>query len=482
MLVAGTFLVNAAFNFALSVLIARFLGPQGFGQYAIAAAAAVVLNALMLDWIRLAATRYYSEGTRAADPAVRSTLDALFVLSAVGVMLVSTVAIAIGIDLGLPAALAALAPAMAICNGLYDYHTALVRARFEDRNYCLLVITKNLFGFLLVVSGAWWFKSPTIVMAGFVVSLLATLLTARHRLVDPGVTLLRPHWPSARRYFLYGFPVIAAAAIYFLIPLWNRTAIAATLGFGASGEFSLAYDLAVRVVQTVGSALDILLFQIAVKAEKEQGLQAAKEQIARNMAIVLAVLLAVSTGYWLVLPSFEILFVPPDFRQSFAATTTILLPGLLCFALVQAAITPVFQLKEITWPAIVAALGAFSLNAILASPLAGSPSALGFAWAQSLGYGLALVIAAVFSFRAMTVAPPFKDAIVSLLAVAAMVAVVWPIRGLGPGWTALLLSAAAGSATFALLVWAGDVGRCRSLFRARSSGDLGFARSRHRKP
>jgi O-antigen/teichoic acid export membrane protein len=52
MLVTTTFLINSAFNFALGLLIARFLGPQGFGQYAIAAAVAVVLNTLFLDWIR----------------------------------------------------------------------------------------------------------------------------------------------------------------------------------------------------------------------------------------------------------------------------------------------------------------------------------------------------------------------------------------------------------------------------------------------
>ncbi len=65
MLVVATFLVNSAFNLALGLLVARFLGPQGFGQYAVAAALGVALNVLFLDWIRLAATRFYSP-TRAA--------------------------------------------------------------------------------------------------------------------------------------------------------------------------------------------------------------------------------------------------------------------------------------------------------------------------------------------------------------------------------------------------------------------------------
>jgi O-antigen/teichoic acid export membrane protein len=464
MLIAGTFILNAAFNFALGILIARFLGPHAFGQYAIAAAAAVVLNTLMLDWVRLAATRFYSNRTRAEEPAVRGTLDALFGLSAAGLILVVGIAILMGADLELPVMLAALAPAMAICNGLFDYHSALTRARFEDRTYSLLVVLKNLLALVLMVGGAWWLQSATVVAAGLVLSLLATLLAARRRLVDPGVQVLRPDWPSARRYFLYGFPVIAAAAIYFLIALWNRTAIAVSLGFGPSGEFSLAYDLAVRVVQTVGSAVDIILFQLAVRAEEEHGPEAAREQLARNMALVLAAVLAVSTGYWLVLPSFEALLVPQAFRQSFTTLTLILLPGLVCFALVQAAVTPVFQLKRITWPAIVGAVAALVANVALVGAAA-TPSTAAFAVAQALSYGLALAIVAFLSYRAMAVVPPARDVAAALLATVAMMAVVWPIRALGPGWTTLLLSVAAGAATFAIIICTANVGRIRTLAR-----------------
>jgi O-antigen/teichoic acid export membrane protein len=467
MLVASTFLVNAALNFALGILIAWFLGPQGFGQYAIAASVAVVLNTFMLDWIRLAATRFYSDRTRSDDPAVRGTLDTLFVLSATGVILIAGTAIALGYGLDLPVALAALVPAMAICNGLYDYHTALARARFEDRTYVRLVIVRNLLALVLMVGGAWWFKSPTVVAAGLVVGLVATLLSARHRLVDPGVTILRPHWPSAGSYFLYGFPIIAAAGVYFLIPLWNRTAIATSLGFGASGEFSLAYDLTIRVVQTVGSALDILLFQLAVKAEEERGPEAGNEQLVRNMVLSLAVLTAVAAGYWLILPSIEALLVPPAFRQSFTSITTALLPGILCFALVQAAITPVFQLKKSTWPAIMGAGVAFILSVVLVGPWGWQPSLTGYATAQAVGYGAAFVLLAALSLMALKAVPGLKDMVASLLAVAAMIAAVWPIRGLEPGWMTLILSATAGAAIFAGIVWLANVGQCRALVTSR---------------
>ncbi len=469
MLVTTTFLINSAFNFALGLLIARFLGPLGFGQYAIAASVAVVLNTLFLDWIRLAATRFYSERTRSDEPAVRGTLDAIFILSSLGVATTSAIAIILGLDFGLMVVLAGLAPVMGICNGLFDYHTALVRARFDERSYSLLVILKNVLSLVFMVGGAWWFQSPVVVAAGFVLSIFATLLIGRRRLIDPGVNILKPDWTAARGYILYGVPVILASMIYFLIPLWNRTAIASSLGFAASGQFSLAYDLAIRVVQTIGSALDIILFQITLKAEAEHGRDKAREQLSTNMGLVLAAVLAVATGYWLVLPSFEALLVPEAFRGSFASVTAILLPGLVCYALVQAAVTPVFQLKQQTWPVVLAALAGLLTNAILSWSLTAMDIQT-YAAIQAVSYAVALGFAAALALRAMNVLPRLRDVVGALVATLAMAAAVWPVRGWGPGWATLLVSMGAGAVVFAAVVLAFNFGGCREMIRRRLRG------------
>jgi O-antigen/teichoic acid export membrane protein len=470
MLVTVTFLINSAFNLALGLLIARFLGPQGFGQYAIAAALAVVLNTLFLDWIRLAATRFYSERTRSDDPSVRGTLDAIFILSSLGVAVTSAVAILLGLDFGLMVALAALAPVMSICNGLFDYHTALARARFEERTYSLLVILKNMLSLLLMVGGAWWFQSPVIVAAGFVLSIFATLMIGRHRLIDPGVSIMKPDWAQAQRNFLYGFPVIFAAMIYFVIPLWNRTAIASSLGFAASGQFSLAYDLAIRVIQTIGSALDIMLFQIALKMDADHGRERAREQLSTNAAIVLAAVLAVATGYWLVLPSFEALLVPEAFRGPFTSVTTMLLPGLVCFTLIQAAVTPVFQLNQKTWPVVLAAASGLVANAALTWSLGAAAGIDAYAAAQAISYTIALLVAVVLALRTMHVWPRPRDVLAVAVAILAMVLAVWPIRAWGPGWATLVVSMLAGAAAFAAVLTAFNMAGCRDLIRQRLRG------------
>jgi O-antigen/teichoic acid export membrane protein len=461
MLVVAAFLINSVFNFALGLLIARFLGPEGFGQYAIAAALAIVINTLFLDWIRFAATRFYSERTRSDDPAVRGTLDAIFILSSVGALAACGALLMMGQDFKLALTLAALTPLMGLCNGLFDYHAALLRSRDDRRGFAMMVIIKNLLSLPLMVGGALWFESPALVAAGFILSILATLAVAWRRLRDPGVRILTPDWMRAGGFFTYGFPIIAALLIYYLIPLWNRASIANDLGFAASGQFSLAYDIAIRMVQTVGSALDIILFQIAIKAEDEHGLDRAKAQLSANMGLVFTAVAAVVLGYWLVLPSFEAVLTPAAFRGPFAELTTILLPGLACYALIQFAVTPVFQLQRRTWPVIICAALALLINAVLVVPLGTEAKVADYARAQSFAYGAALVAAAVLALAQLRVLPRASDMLKAVAALAAMALAVWPFRGMAPGLVPLLASIATGGAACAIVLTALDLGGLR---------------------
>ena len=78
MIVGFAFASNALFNFLVGLLVAKFLGPEEFGRFAIASATAIIVNTGALDWIRLSAVRFYSARTRADHPEVRATLDACF--------------------------------------------------------------------------------------------------------------------------------------------------------------------------------------------------------------------------------------------------------------------------------------------------------------------------------------------------------------------------------------------------------------------
>ena len=94
----------------------------------------------------------------------------------------------------------------------------------------------------------------------------------------------------------YSLPIVGANLLYLAIPLANRSILAILDGFSETGQFSLAYDFGTKAVQAIGSALDIVLFQIAVATHELHGSVQARQQIARNMTIVIAMVLPACTG------------------------------------------------------------------------------------------------------------------------------------------------------------------------------------------
>ena len=116
MRVIVAFLVNTVCNFAIGLLVAKFLGPEEFGRFALAMAVGVVMQAGLFDWIRLAATRFYSARAGAQEPDLRATLDVAFALVAfvLGALAVGGILLALAMPMpraliGLAAALQALA-------------------------------------------------------------------------------------------------------------------------------------------------------------------------------------------------------------------------------------------------------------------------------------------------------------------------------------------------------------------------------------
>ncbi|WP_342359182.1 lipopolysaccharide biosynthesis protein [Terrarubrum flagellatum] len=462
-----TFIVNSFLNFVLGLALAKFLGPDDFGRYAIAMAFAVLVNSVMFDWIRLSTARFYSEKVRAEQPALRGTLDFLVACMSFATFGLLAAAVLAGVDFRVPTALACAATVAGLCMALFDFGATLTRARFLDRSYSLLVIVKNIAAFILMVGGAWITDDPLVVLIGSALSSMASLLLARRVLHDHGADLTKPDWTLAKQFALYGLPLMAANMFYQLITFMNRAMIADAYGYAEAGQFALATDMGIRIFATLGSALDIFLFQVAVRADEQNGRAHADQQLSRNMSLVLALCAPLAAGYWLALPMFEALIVPADYRGHFAAYSTILIPAMFCYALVLYALNPVFQIQKRTWPVIGAAFIAVIVNAIFAKTIAPSLGPSGFAWAQFAGYSAALVMVFVASLVLSNVRPALGDVLRIVAATALMTLCVWPLRDLPPGIFKLALIVALGGAIYVGMALALNIADGRSILRDR---------------
>ena len=471
MKLAVTFALNTLFNFAIGLMVAKFLGPEEYGRFALALALAIFINTALFDWIRLAATRFYSERTRTDRPEVRAALDVAFAGLAIALGAVAAGVLLSGVEVQLSGGLVAMAVATGVANGLFDYHTALVRARFLDPIYSRLIIVKNVLGLACTVGGAWWFGSAKAALIGICMCVAGALLTARRALHDDAAKPALASRRLALTHMRYGLPIVIAGLLYQAIPLANRSLITGIFGFAETGQYSLAYDIGIRLVAAIGSTLDVLLFQIAVLTDELHGVERARQQVARNINLVLAVVLPACAGFWLTLPSLEALIVPAAYRGPFGHFLTLLLPGLFFYAMAVYGLNPMFQIVKRTGPMIVAALFACAVNAVLLTTLPRGADASSFAMAHSAALAAGCCALAAFAAASKPVWPSGRDVAITLAATATMVGLLTPLRALPPGFTTLVLQAAAGALAYGFFVFALNMAGLRE--RA-----LGFLRVR----
>ena len=467
MRVVMAFVINTLFNFVIGLMVAKFLGPEEYGRFALALAVAIVVQTALFDWVKLAATRFYSARARSQTPALRATLDVSVAVVAVVLTIAALTVLLAGIEIKLSSGLISLALAAAISTGVFDYHTALVRARFMDTHYARLVIVKNLAAFVLTGGGAFFFHSATMALTGACLSIAGSVFTVRAALSDPQSPPAAASLGAAKSAMGYALPIVAANVIYQLVPLFNRGLIVDHYGFAEAGQFSLAFDMGVRIVAAIGSALDVLLFQIAVRAEENHGRDESRAQLARNMAVVLAIVAPVCAGLWLTLPSVEQIIVPQQFRGPFAHYLGLIVPGLFCYALINYAINPIFQIAKRTAPLIAAAVIGAGFDIALVWFLPRGMDASGIAMAQAGMFMAAFVALCLFALFARPHWPQARHVLGTLAAVGAMVLGILPLRDWQPGVLTLALQVCGGIAIYGIGVAAFDLAGLRSLVVAR---------------
>lgn len=460
MLFSAAFLANAGLNFLLGLAIAAVLGPDEFGRYALAAAIGILANAIGFFWIANATARFYSERTRREEPEVRATLDRAAAWLAATVLFAAIVVLLAWPDWGLPRSLVALALVVGIGHGLFDYASALSRARFMESVFARIVIVKNVVGFGMMLGAAWWFHDAHAVLAALAISTVLSLLPVVPVLADRGASPFDP--ARLRGYLAYAGPHVTALAIYQLIPFINRSLLAERFGYGESGQFSLTFDTLYRIFAAIGSSLDYILFQFAVRDEETGGREAAERRLGLNCVIVLGALAPALAGFWLVLPLLAQLVVPEAFRGGFVIYGVLLLPAVLAQSFVVSALNAVFQIRKRTLPIVLVALAALVANAVLAAVLPPLLGTAGYPLAQSGAMGLVLLLTTGLAWPVLSRVVPLRDVVGILGATALMVVALWPLRSAGlPPWAGVLAMVVAGTVAYGAAVVLADVAGLR---------------------
>ncbi|MBN8533770.1 MAG: hypothetical protein J0L51_06730 [Rhizobiales bacterium] len=462
MLMSSAFLVSALVQFALGLLMAAMLGPVEFGLYALAFAASVIGQALVFEWVRLSITRFEGAGAEVSARLRRIVL--------VLIVVVTALALAFYMLGGEKRVLFALTISAAALWGFAECRGATLRARFAEKSYAGLLAARALASFALMSLAAWLWPRADVVLAAQMLAIFSALILHRiafgenpaSRVAGGGTA------PPLSSLIAYAVPIVATNAAYLLLFFGLRLYIAARLGLGEAGSFSLALDLGLKLVMTIGSALDLYLFQLAVRDERDKGHAAGQARLALNVSIVFAVLAPALVGLWLILPSLEALVITPAYRATFAPYLLLLLPGLFLFGLVQYAIHPAHQLASRTLPLVLASGVAASVVFLVLAIPGVSPIAPARLPGPALLLGM--LLAALVLWRALATPPPvdWKVFLPRLaLALIGMIGVAWPIRlGIEPGMIALVSTALAGGLAYLTIGWFTNLADVRNWRRA----------------
>ncbi len=450
MLIVLSFLFNTVCNVAVGILVAKRLGPENYGRFALAVLVASVIQLVVYDWVRAAAARFCSPVAIDDPSKVRATLDTAFVLLT-GILLAAGVfAILDGITFGLPVQLASMTLFAAMIIGLFDYQTTLVRGRFNDPLYARLMIGKNLLAIVFMAGGVMLVPLAEVVLTGLCLSNLGTLFLVRVLLRPEQVSPFALDKDLISKCLKYALPMVSAGILYQLLSLTNRSLMQELYGFKETGLFALAYEMGFRLVMALCATIEVLLFQRAVVVIERRGTERGKREVAKNLTIVFALLAPACLGFWLVLPSIELIIVPENFRGPFQHYLDIMMPGLFAWGIMVVGIAPFFQIIRKTIPLIGVALASFATDISLIALLPHVPDNIAVAQSCAMFVALFSLIAISLFYRPAW--PKFADFVYVLAGCVAVSFALWPLRSMPPGPLLLLIQVLCGMGIYGIFV------------------------------
>jgi O-antigen/teichoic acid export membrane protein len=461
MVFAVVFFLNSAANFVFGVVLGAWLGPAEFGRYATVALAATTLGGALFAWLKLSSLRFSGDADGRRE--IAASLDLGFIVMMAGLYLGVAAAALLGWSFGLAPLSLALMPLLAVALTRVDYSGAQFRAREQGGAFTALYGVRQLLAFTIVLAVVRFTRDSTMTLAALAATSFIPAVAVGRAMRTEGARLAHARASDLKQFLVYAKPIVASLVIYQVIALINRQAALNHLGADATGELSLATDVGMRLFLAFNSLPEMLLFQYALKREREEGLAAAEKQIGLNIVLVLALLAPLTAGYMAMLPTFQTLMVPAAYRGDFARLSLELAPGFFAFCFISSALGSVFQLDKRTWPLTIASVAALGCD-FVALGLGGADSIDALARAYTISMGVGLAISAVLAFRKPGVRPRARDVMAIAAATLAMALAIRPLNGLGSPTLAALSALVVGGGLFGGAMLLFDVAGARAFF------------------
>ncbi len=426
--------VPGVINFLAIAVYTRLLPPDEYGRYALVMAGVGFAGVLLFYWLGSAVLRFTS-AYRHQPEELLGTVRSLYLIILVGTLIAGGAVIALFV----PAewrSFVVVALFLLWAQGWFEINLEKARAELLPVRYGVSAGIRSIVaistGVALILYGLGAIAPLIGHVAGFALG-AALLASKQWRQVRYSFSR-----PVARQVLSYGLPLTGTFALSYVINSSDRFLIAHFLGEESAGVYAAGYDAVSQVLAVLMMIVNMAAYPLAVANLEQNGIEAAKVQLSRNILLLLSV--AVPAGVMIVLfaPQFASVMLGQRFRQPavtiipYIALAT-LLAGIRAYHFDLA-----FQLGKYTIAQIWVTGSAAIVNVLLNLVWIPRWGILGAAWATIAAYVVALLLSILLGRRVFSVPVNWKGLLPILLAVTAMLVAWYFLPRASSVWHAVL--------------------------------------------
>ncbi|MBW6528268.1 lipopolysaccharide biosynthesis protein [Sphingomonas sp. RHCKR7] len=400
--VTAATVIGSGLNFLATLLWTRLLDPAAFGRYALVSAAAVLLNAMLFEWLRLVSARtlYDPAQPSGVNPARADALVALYAGVALLFVAMVTAMATLGVAFaGVTARWWPIVAAFTLTEMALAFLQTVYRLRQRAWPYFWNATARSLAAILLgllLVRYAGLGALGTLL--GIVAAQGAVALTSV--LVDPLWRAARP-WQARRAQLVaavrLGYPLIASCALTYAASFADRFLVGATLGPHAVGLYAAPVDLLQKTLVFMMMTINLTGYPALVRSYDDHGPAAACATLENNLQLQLGLGLPAAVGLMVLAPGIVHLLLGPAFRAEGARLLPLVGVAALLRCLVTFHLMTAFQVTRRMGWMIVPPLTAMAVvvpAGLIGIRLAGLPGmALAAVAAQAVCYTMSAILA-----------------------------------------------------------------------------------------
>lgn len=307
-------LVPALAALATIVAFTRLLPPDEFGRYALAQAVVLFGQALAFYALQVSVTRFherYADDHR-LDRLLATAYWCYLACAAAACVLFVAVMAAIRPDPLLAPVLWLALPTL-LLRGLVLVNLASHRGAQRIGRYNLVECGQNVAGFLVALPLVAWLGMGASglvlgMLAGSVLVLLADLRTLARGVGPADRAILRELWG-------FGAPLVVSHGLSAFTAYVDRLFVERLLGSAAVGLYTVAWSVVDRAVSLVFMGVTLGAYPLVVAALEREGPDAARRQLTRNGAVLIALCLPTAVGVACAAPQIAAVLVGPEYRD-----------------------------------------------------------------------------------------------------------------------------------------------------------------------